>query len=85
MWMKVFLNGYLLDSQCFFFKVATNIESILKKVSNVNLMIQLWAKIHPSIIFKLKLLEFIKLVKMVCIQVLRPMEDEHRFSVLWCS
>jgi hypothetical protein len=44
-WMRAFLDGYLLDSQSFFFKVIANIESILKKVSNVNPMTQLRAKI----------------------------------------
>jgi hypothetical protein len=55
-WMKALLDGYLLDSQCFFFKVIANIESIVKEVYNVNPMIQLWAKISSSTIFKLKLL-----------------------------
>lgn len=83
--MKALLDGYILDSQCFFFKVIANIESILKKVSNVNPMTQLWAKINSSTIFKLKLLEFIKLAEITCVQVLGPMEVEHCFSILWHS
>ncbi len=82
--MKVLLDGYFFDLQCFFFKVIADIESVLKKVSNVNPMTQLWAKIS-SIIFKLKLLEFIKLVEIACVQVLGFMEVEHCFSILWCS
>jgi hypothetical protein len=78
--MKAFLDGYLLDSQCFFFKVFANIESIWKKVSNVNPMTRLWANISSSTIFKLKLLEFIKLDEIACVQVLGPMEDEYCFQ-----
>lgn len=40
-WMKALLDGYLLDSQCIFFKVIANIELVLKKVSNVNRVTQL--------------------------------------------
>jgi hypothetical protein len=59
--VKTLLDGQLLDSQCFFKKLimAANSELILKKNYDVNLMIQLWAKISSSTIFKLMLSKFI--------------------------
>jgi hypothetical protein len=81
--MKALLDGYFLDSQCFFFKVIVDIELVLKKVSNVNPMSQLWVNIS-SIIFKLKPLKFIKLTEITCVQVLGFMEVQHCFSILWC-
>ncbi len=58
--------------------MIVNIELVLKKVSNVNPMSQLWVKIN-SIIFKLKLLKFIKLTEIACVQVLGFMEVEQCF------
>jgi hypothetical protein len=68
-WVKDVLDGQFLDSQCFFFKLtmATNNESVLKKVFDVNPMTQLWVNISLFTIFKLKLLEFIKLTKIACV------------------
>jgi len=41
-WVKLFLDGHLLDSQCSFCKliVAVNNELILKEISNLNLVTQ---------------------------------------------
>jgi hypothetical protein len=57
----------------FFYKtMVTNSKTIMKKNSLVNPITQLWAK-HSYVIFKHKLLEFIKLAKTTCI----------KFSSLW--
>ncbi len=44
-----------------------NSELVLKEVLDKNPVTQLWAKITSSPIFKIKLLEFIKLVKITCV------------------
>jgi hypothetical protein len=64
-----------------FKKVAMNNKATMKENSLVNLIIQLWAK-HSYVIFKHKLLEFIKFAKITCVQVLKFMKDEHCFIVV---
>ncbi len=55
-------------------------ETILKEVSNVNPITQLWAKIGIYAILKHKLLKFIKLFERT--RVLGSMEDECCFSIV---
>ncbi len=59
-----------------------NSESVLKEVLGKNPVTQLWAKITSSPIFKIKLLEFIKLVKITCVHVLGSINDEWWFSTV---
>ncbi len=62
--------------------MAVNSESMLKEVSNKNSITRLWAKISSSPILKIKLLKFIKLAKIACVQVLGFVEDEFIFSIV---
>ncbi len=58
---------------------TTNGEASMKENFCVNLVIQLWTKLSSYAILKHKLLEFIKLVKTLCVQVFRFVEDEDCF------
>jgi len=62
--------------------MAKNNKSILKEDFLVNLVIRLSVKISSYVILKHKLLEFIKLIEIACVQVLKSMEDELAFSWL---
>ncbi len=55
-------------------------EAILKEVSNMNPITQLWAKIGIYAILKHKLLKFIKLLEIT--RVLASMEDKCCFSIV---
>jgi hypothetical protein len=61
--------------------MVTNSKTIMKKNSLMNPITQLWAK-YSYVIFKHKLLEFIKLAKITCIQVFKFVEDEHYFLIV---
>ncbi len=65
--MKVLLDGHALDLECYFFKTTmiTNSEAIMKENIHANLLMQLWVKLNSYAIFKHKLLEFIKLAKIM--------------------
>ncbi len=82
--VKAFLEGHALDLLCTFKKItmAKNNKSTLKEDFLVNLVIRLSVKISSYVILKHKLLEFIKLVEIACVQVLKSMEDEQAFSWL---
>jgi hypothetical protein len=62
--------------------MATNNESMLKEVSNKNLVTRLWAKITSSHILNIKFFKFIKLVEIACVQVLGSIKDEQCFLVV---
>jgi hypothetical protein len=78
MWMKAMLDGYVLDLQCSFCKMTmiTNNKLIMKVKFDVNPVIWSWTKIRFSSILKHKLLEFMKLAKIACVQVFGFIEDK---------
>jgi hypothetical protein len=82
MWMKAMLDGYVLDLQCSFCKMTmiTNNKLIMKVKFDVNPVIWSWTKIRFSSILKHKLLEFMKLAKIACVQVFGSIEDKQYFS-----
>jgi hypothetical protein len=65
-WVKVFVDGYLLGIQCSFFKMT------MLQIMNI----KRWGMIDSFVIFKQKPLAFIKLVEIACVQVLGFVEDE---------
>ncbi len=60
--------------------MAKNNKSILKEDFLVNLVIKLSVKISSYVIHKHKLLQFIKLVEIACVQALKSMDNELAFS-----
>lgn len=60
--------------------MVKNKKLFLKEDFLVNLVIRLSVKISSYVILKHKLLEFIKLVEIACVQVLKSMEDELAFK-----
>jgi hypothetical protein len=62
--------------------MVANSELVLKEVLDKNPVIRFWAKITYSPIFKIKLLEFIKLAKIRCVHVLGFVKDEWCFSAM---
>jgi hypothetical protein len=53
-----------------------NAKAIMRKDNQLNLITRLWPKIGQSIILNHNLSKYIKLAKIVCIQVLGFVEDE---------
>ncbi len=82
MWMKAILDGYVLDLQCSFCKMTmiTNNKLIMKEKIDVNPVIWSWTKIRFSSILKHKLLEFMKLAKIACVQVFGSIENNQCFQ-----
>lgn len=80
--IKAMLDGYVLDLQCLFCKMTmiTNYKLIIKDKFDVNPISCSWTKIRFSSILKHKLLEFMKLAKITCVQVFGSIEDEQCFS-----
>jgi hypothetical protein len=62
--------------------MAINNEQIMREKSLVNLVMRLWTKISFFLILKHKLSKFMKLVEIVCVQVLGFVEDERCFFVM---
>jgi len=62
--------------------MVANSESVLKEALDKNPVARLWAKITSSSIFKIKILEFIKLAKITCVHVLGSFNDEWWFSAV---
>lgn len=77
------LSSHNLELQCSHFKM-TMIHNFKVAMcdfeSNLNPMIWLWCKITISPTFKHKLLEYMKLAKMIDVQVLGFVEDKHTFN-----
>ncbi len=70
--VKFPFNGNALNLKCSYFKMtmAINNEQIMTEKSLVNLVMRLWTKISSFLILKHKLLKFMKLVEIACVQVL---------------
>jgi hypothetical protein len=78
------LSVHALDLQVSFFKMTMghNFDPILYKESDLNPLTKMWHKVFRSPFINHKLLEFIKLVKIVVVQVLGYIEDERIFSTM---
>jgi hypothetical protein len=62
--------------------VVHNYEAIIFKDNELNLVIRLWHKVSSFSILNHKLSEFIKLVKIVDVQILGFFKDEWTFNTV---
>jgi len=62
--------------------VVHNYEAIIFKDNELNLVIRLWHKVSSFSILNHKLSEFIKLVKIVDVQILGFVKDEWTFNTV---
>ncbi len=78
------LDSRQLDVQVSYFRLTMshNVEAMMQKPSNVNMVIQMWLENQSSPLLVLKLNEYINIVEIVMVQVLGSIEDERTFSNL---
>ncbi len=78
------LDSRLLDVHTFYFKLTMNhnVETMTWEPTNVNLIIWMWLKIQYFPLLIQKLNEYIKVVKIVMVQILGSLEDEKTFNKL---
>jgi hypothetical protein len=62
--------------------MSHNVEVVMQEPSNVNPITQMWLKIQSFPLLVLKLIEYIKVVEIVMVQVLGLVEDERTFNNL---
>jgi hypothetical protein len=60
--------------------MKNNSNLVMQKPFDVNSLTKLWRTFFSSQILVEKILEYIKLVELVVVQVIGPMEDERCFS-----
>jgi hypothetical protein len=60
----------------------TSFKLVLWKENDLNLILWLWCKVFVFTILKHKLFEYIKLVKIVSIQVLESIQDEWTIKIV---
>lgn len=81
-WMFYLIHMNWICSVLFEMTMVANNESMLKEVLDKNSITWLWTKISSSPILNIKLLKFIKLAKITCVQVLGFVEDEKSLSTM---
>jgi hypothetical protein len=64
----------------FIFTMKNNVKLAMQKPFDINLLTKLWKTFSSSQIFEQKILEYIKLVKLVVVQMIGSVEDEWCFS-----
>jgi hypothetical protein len=78
--MGSLLDDHELDMQCSYLRLWPWFQIMKQSWKKINLW--LWAKFNFVSIFKHKCLEFIKIVKIACVQVLGFVENEFYFSMV---
>lgn len=75
---------HAMDLQVSFFKMTMghNFDPILYEESDFSPLTKMWHKVFRSPLINHKLSEFIKLVKIVVVQVLGYIQDEHIFNTM---
>ncbi len=78
------LLNHILNLQSSHFKMTMihNFKVVMCKESSLNPTTRLWHKIITSPILHHKLLEYMKLIEIVVVQVLGFVEDEHTFHIV---
>ncbi len=72
------------DLQSYFFKITmmSNVQRAMDQPMDVNLVSRLWKKHFPNALLCAQLSKFMKVAKLVVVQVMGSVEDERTFSTL---
>jgi hypothetical protein len=78
------LSAHMLDLQSSHFKMTMlhNFETTLHKKNQLNPLTRLWCKISTFVVFNFNLSEYIKLAKIIVVQVIGLVEDEWTFNTI---
>jgi len=62
--------------------MLSNVQWAMDQPMDVNLVFRLWKKFSPNALLCVQLSEFMKVAKLVVVQIMGSMEDEIIFSTL---
>jgi hypothetical protein len=82
--LLVFLKIITFDFQrsLFVFNMTNNAKLAMQKPFDLNLVTKLWRTLTSFQILENKILEYMKLVELVVVQVIGVVEDQYYFSML---